>query len=103
MMLKIAKREEKGSITPAWIIFSDILNAYWVTITGEKFKEMSKDSNAPESVREEDYPFDYTVVIGDPKKVITVEATRKNGTNLYVAFNTIGYLLNDEGKTIERL
>ena len=102
MMIKIARREEKSSITQAWVIFSDILNAYWVTITGEKFKIMSI-SNAPESVREEEYPFDYAVVVGDPKSVTTVEATRKNGTNLYVAFNTVGYLLNDAGKTIERL
>ena len=96
MMLKIARRENKEDVTTPWVIFSDILNAYWVTIKGEKFKEMTKDSN-------EEYPFDYTVVFGDPKKVTTVEATRKNGTNLYVAFNSIGYLLNDEGKTIERL
>lgn len=103
MMLKIARRENKEDVTTPWAIFSDILNAYWVTISGEAFKEMTKDSNAPESVRKEEYPFDYTVVFGDPKKVTTVEATRKNGTNLYVAFNSIGYLLNDEGKTIERL
>lgn len=100
MMLKIARKEYKSCITTPWVIFSDILNVYYVTITGEKYIEMTKDFDGKTSG---EYPFDYTAVVGDPKKVVTVEATRKNGANLHVAFNTTGYLLNDEGKTIERI
>lgn len=97
MMLKIARLGSKSSIRTPWVIFSDILNVYYDTIKAEKFTEMTKDSV------DENYPFDYCAVIGEPKGVVTVEATRKNGTILYIAFNTVGYLLNDEGKTIEKL
>ena len=35
--------------------------------------------------------------------ILGIEITRKNGNGLYIAFDTVGYLLNDEGKTIERI
>ncbi|KKM65726.1 hypothetical protein LCGC14_1488430 [marine sediment metagenome] len=99
MIIKILRAGNKGDLTQRWAIFSDVLNAYYVTVTGEKFSSIIEGGH-------EDYLFDYTAFNGDCmklKKVTTVEVTRRNGTNLNIAFNTVGYLLNDEGKTIEKI
>jgi len=98
MILKILNAENKNGweLTGRWTLISEVLNATYVIVTGEKYKSIVKNSG-------KDYPFDYTTLQGEPTRVALVDITRKNGTLLYVAFNTIGYLLNDEGKTIEKI
>ncbi len=98
MILKIQRIGSNEDKSVSWAMFSDILNVYYVTITGEKFK----DSIRTHKKLKYNYPFDYTQVFTDSKRVVIAEATRKNGSMLHLAFND-GYLLNDNGKTIERL
>ncbi len=100
MILKIQRSDNKRHVTTPWAIFSDLLNIYYVVISGGEYRKMIErfDGN---TIGE--YPFDYSAIQGNPDRVMTVEATKKNGDSLYFAFNTTGYLLNDNGKTIETL
>lgn len=101
MILKVQRPDFKSHVTTPWAIFSDILNVYYVAINSKHYKDITKgfDGN-----NRDPYPFDYSAIVGDnPDRIVTVEATRKNGSLLTVAFNTVGYLLNDEGKTIEKI
>lgn len=97
MMLKIQRPDSKSHTRTPWVIFGDVLDVYYHSVSGEEFKKIIKASN------EDEFPFDYNAINGEPRQVVIVEATRKKGTQLHVAFNTCGYLLNDEGKTIETL
>ena len=39
----------------------------------------------------------------DKPIMICLECTRKDGSNICIAFDTVAYILNDQGKTIERV
>ena len=95
MLLKFKENRIKGS-WDRWTIFSNILNVYHHLITEEAYLELCREDDI--------HPFDYQVVEDNTKSVRVIHCTRKNGSSLTIALgNRTAYLLNEDGKTIEKI
>ena len=94
MILKFEKNKTEEYFD-GWVLFTNILNVYHHLITKEHYLELCKC---------DPYPFDFTEVDNEAKYVRIVDITRKDKTSLRLGLgNKTVYLLNDEGKTVEKI